>query len=159
MPELNMSDAASPQHDRLAKVPKGLRERVQRDLALEKVLVWAEHDLNDEGLYVHGYLALAPGRLGAFLKHDGLWEGKWLPVGSEHEALLLEGLGMGVLRLLSDSSVVAEWRFTRRHAKEVAELHRQLERQISGKELDLVAGRLAGEGEKKSLVISVHFSA
>ncbi len=144
---MSQQDSGKPDH--LARVPEGLRELVQREVPLEEVLAWAPHDLNHEGMYLRGYLALSSGRLGTFHKRDGAWEGKWLKVRPEHEALLTEGLGMGVLRLLRDDSVVQEWRFTRRHAKEVAELHRQLERQISGKEAEVPDGKPPGEQEKK----------
>jgi len=144
-----MSQQENPQSDRLARVPKGLRDRVQKDLPLEEVLAWSPHDLNEEGTYVRGYLALTQGKLGHFHRDDGAWHGQWLTVEPGQEALLVEGLGMGVLRLLHDSGAVGEWRFTRRHEKEVAQLHRQLERQISGKEPESLEGKPTAEHEKK----------
>ncbi len=144
-----MSQQENAQSDRLARVPKELRDRVQKDLPLEEVLAWSPHDLSEEGSYVRGYLALAQGKLGHFHRDNGAWHGQWLTVESGQEALLVEGLGMGVLRLLHDSGAVGEWRFTRRHEKEVAQLHRQLERQISGKEPESLEGKTTAEHEKK----------
>jgi len=144
-----MSEPEARQDDRLARVPKGLREHVQKDIALEKIISWAPYDLSPEGMYIHGYLALAQGRLGHFHKRDGLWQGEWLKTEKVRNAVLVDGLGMGVLRLISDSDVLGEWRFTRRHEKDIAQLHRQLERQITGKEPEPEPAKPLGEGEKK----------
>lgn len=144
-----MPEPKDRQHDLLAHVPEGLREHVRKDVVLEDVLTWAPYDLSEEGMYVEGYLALAAGRLGHFRNRDGLWQGGWIKTDNVQDALLVEGLGMGVLRLLSDSAVLAEWRFTRRHEKAVAQLHRQLERQITGKEPEPEAAKPPGEVEKK----------
>jgi len=144
-----MSEQRPPQPDRMARVPKGLQERVRRDLPPEDVLGWAAFDLDETGRYVRGYLALTQGKLGHFLQRDGHWEGDWLAVQPETEAVLDEGLGMGVLRLLRNSSIVGEWRFTRRHEKEVAELHRKLERQITGKEPEPSTDKPVSERERK----------
>ena len=40
---------------------------------------------------------------------------------------------MSVLRLIANDAIVAEYRFTLRHAREVAKLHRRMERQLDGK--------------------------
>ncbi|MHC4717878.1 MAG: ABC transporter ATP-binding protein, partial [Planctomycetota bacterium] len=135
--------------DQLARVPQSLRDHVGRTVPLERVHTWAAFDLDEQGSYVHGYLALTDERLGHFVQADGQWSGDWIRVGELSEAVLIEGLGMGALRVLDDSTMVADWRFTRRHEKDVAHLHRQLERQISGKEPEPERPKAAGEAEKK----------
>jgi len=135
--------------DRLAHVPESLRDRVQRDLPLDEVAAWAPYDLNEDGVYVHGWLVLAEDRLGHFLGDDGQWDGQWLKTAPLKKAVLVDGVGMGVLRLLDAEAVVAQWRFTRRHEKAVAEIHRRLEARIDGKEIDDDDGRPTVDAEKK----------
>jgi len=135
--------------DRLARVPHDLRDHVARHTPLEKVHAWAAYDLDEAGRYVQGYLALTDRELGHFARSDGQWRGRWLAVGKLSEAVMVDGLGMGVLRVLDDSMLVADWRFTRRHERDIAYLHRQIERQISGKEPEPERPKAAGEAEKK----------
>ena len=63
--------------------------------------------------------------------------------------MIVEGLGMNLLRLLADGKAVGEFRFTLRQAREVAKLQRRLERQIEGKEEEAAeAGKPRGEEKK-----------
>ena len=135
--------------DRLAHVPEALRDRVRRDVRLEDVLIWVPYDLDQSGMYVSGYLALATGRLGEFLERDGRWDGSWLEIASVKDVELLEGLGLGMLRLHGEEGIISEWRFTRRHEKEFAELRHHLERLTSGKEPDAPHDKGPKPHEKK----------
>ena len=124
-----------PQKDHLARLPQELRGRLESRYAPADLLAGAPYDLDADGRYVQGFLVLTPGRLSHFQKSDGQWVAGEIDIRPVRQATLIEGLGMGVLRLLDDQRSIAEWRFTRRHKKAVADLHRHLEKQITGKEL------------------------
>ena len=116
--------------DPLGHLPSELRERLGREIAIDSAAV-AQCDLDSRGRYADGYLVLADGRLGYFVRaDDGLWRGDWLNTGNLTGAVIVEGLGINLLRLLTDGKAVAEYRFTLRHAREVAKLHRRLERRL-----------------------------
>ena len=144
-----MSEQQTQQDERLAHVPEALKDRVRRDVRLEDVLIWVPYDLDRGGMYVSGYLALVSGRLGEFLQRDGQWDGSWLKIAPVKKVELLEGLGLGMLRLHGEETVVGEWRFSRRHEKEFAELRHHLERLTSGKEPDAPDGKGPKPHEKK----------
>ncbi len=145
-----MSQQEDNRNDHLARVPDVLQERVRRDVPVEDVLAWARYDLNREGVYVRGYLALTRDRLGHFLRVDGRWDGSWLKLDSVKTVEMVEGIGLGILRLYSEEGILADWRFTRRHEKEVAKLHRQLERQVTGDQAESVEEeKTPAEHEKK----------
>ncbi len=144
-----MSEQQTQQDDRLAHVPEALKDRVRRDVRLEDVLIWVPYDLDRGGMYVSGYLALASGRLGEFVQRDGQWDGSWLEIAPVKKVELLEGLGLGMLRLHGEEAVVGEWRFSRRHEKEFAELRHHLELLTSGKEPDAPDGKGPKPHEKK----------
>ena len=108
-----------------------LLERIRTEVALEAVQAAAPCDLDSGGFYVEGHLVLAPGRLGYFSCHDGRWDAKWLATDTITEAKIVEGLGVHSLRLLTDGKITEEFRFTLRHARQVAKLRRRLKRNIS----------------------------
>jgi len=114
-------------------LPDELHPRLKRDLGTENIRAAAAFDLDGSGKYIEGYLVLTANRLGQYVRSDDQWESRWLGADTFDEAKLIEGLGMGLLRLLSGGERTEEFRFTRRHAKAMARLHRQLERQIEGK--------------------------
>jgi len=118
------------QESPLDHLPQPLLRRIEADLGTEAVRAFAHYDLSDTGRYIDGCLVLADDRLGYFVDRDGRWEGRWFSLGEFTDARIVEGLGMGLLRLLSDGKIAAEFRFTMRHAKAVAKLHRQMERQM-----------------------------
>ncbi len=137
------------QDDRLAHVPDELRDRVRRDVPIEDVLAWARYDLDSDGMYITGYLVLAADRLGCFIERNGRWDGVWRMMEGVESAEMFDGLGLGVLRLHGDEKILDQWRFTRRHAKEVAELHRQLEQIVTGKEPEPPHAESGKHHEKK----------
>jgi ATP-binding cassette subfamily B protein len=92
----------------------------------------APYDLDDRGMYAEGYLLLTADRLGHFTRSNGQWQGDWLAMKDLHSARIVEGLGMGLLRVRADGGQAAEFRFTLRHAKAAARLQRQLERVLQG---------------------------
>ena len=129
-----MNNHETPPDDPLGHLPDALRERLRRELPDLPVLAVARHDLDAQGRYDEGWLVLSEGRLGAFRRRDGTWDGAWRALEGLASARIVEGLGMNILRLSSADRVAAEYRFTLRHAREVARLQRRLERRIEGKE-------------------------
>ena len=125
--------AEANQVDVLGHLPKELGEKIRSEAAPEIPEVAARFDLDDRGQYAEGYLVLTEKRLGAFRLRDGAWSGEWRPLSEVNSALIVEGLGMSVLRLIAKDAILAEYRFTLRHAREVAKLHRQMERHMVGK--------------------------
>jgi ATP-binding cassette subfamily B protein len=117
----------------LDHLPPELVVRISADVPADAVQVCAPYDLDAGGRYSEGYLVLANGRLGDFRRRDGQWSGRWWNAADVKEAKIVEGLGMGLLRLSADGKAVAEFRFTLRHAKAVAKLQRTLERRLEGK--------------------------
>jgi len=109
---------------------------IRRETDLADVRMCAAIDLDEAGMYAEGMLVLTDSRLGAMARTNGQWNWRWHDVGDLDEAKLIEGLGISVLRLLADRSVRAEYRFTLRHAKGVAAMHRRLERLIEGRDAD-----------------------
>ena len=119
-------DAAKEKEDLLGHLPAELLEKIRSRVALEDVQAHARHDLDENGMYFDGHLVLTEGELGHFRHVDGQWQGQWMPVAGIAGARIVEGLSMNLLRLVSDKKVLAEYRFTLRHAKEVARLQRRL---------------------------------
>lgn len=118
----------------LYALPRILQERLQAELAAEAVQAVAQHDLDDNSMYIDGYLVLMETRLGCFRHGSNGWDGQWRAIEEFTSTSIVEGLGMSVLRLLAHEAIVAEYRFTLRHTQSVSRLHRRLERQIEGKE-------------------------
>ncbi len=119
--------------DVLAHLPKEQAERIRSEAAPETIEVAARFDLDDRGQYAEGHLVLTEKRLGVFRLREGAWSGEWRALSDVNSAIIVEGLGMSVLRLIANDAVLAEYRFTLRHAREVAKLHRQMERHLVGK--------------------------
>ena len=113
-------------------LPESLLEAIRAAGPPEAVRAAAQCDLDPDGLYAETYLVLTDDALGCFTHGDGDWQGRWRELSDIGEARIVEGLGVNELRLLSDGRLIAEHRFTLRHAKEVAKLHRRLERLIAG---------------------------
>ena len=127
-----MVESTTTKPDPLSRIPEALRRRVEQDCPLDSVQAWASCDLSDQSRYAQGYLVLTEGKLGHFSLAAEGWQGGWIAIPAKAEAAMAEGIGMGTLRLVRDSELLGEWRFSRRHEKEVAQLHRRLERQIKG---------------------------
>jgi len=118
----------------LDQLPDELHEQIQRAVEGEQIWATAPFDLNGRGRYVEAYLVLTEGRIAEYTSSNGHWESRWLRVADYGDSKIVEGLGMGLLRLLIDGRRAEEFRYTMRHAKQMARLQRQLERQIEGKE-------------------------
>ena len=146
-----MSSPEEPREDTFAHVPQPLLETVTAHAPLESVQAVARYDLDEHGMYVDGYLVLTDSALGQFRASDGTWQGQWLDLKGLSSAVIVEGLGMNLLRLLADGGLKAEYRFTLRQAREVARLQRRLERRIEGKdEAELPPEKPRGEEDKKT---------
>ncbi len=115
-------------------LPPALRQAIAQHVSLESVREVSPQDLDASGKYAEGYLVLTDEGLGHFHPLEGGWQGQWRGLSQISQAVIVEGLGMGLLRLSGDGKALAEYRFTLRHAKSVARLQRRLERQIEGKQ-------------------------
>jgi ATP-binding cassette subfamily B protein len=133
----------------MGRLPPALREAILRQADGEPVQITAGHDLDGRGMYAEGYLVLTDRRLGHFTGADGCWQGQWLATEGLSAATIIDGLGMSLLRLIRDNAVVGEYRFSLRHAKDVARLHRRLERRIEGKDETDASDERTRPDEKK----------
>jgi ATP-binding cassette subfamily B protein len=125
--------AEANQIDVLGHLPKEQAERIRSAAFPEIIEAAARFDLDEHGRYAEGYLVLTEKRLGVFRPRNGEWIGEWRPFSGLTSAIIVEGLGMSVLRLIANDAIVAEYRFTLRHAREVAKLHRRMEHYMVGK--------------------------
>lgn len=114
----------------LDHLPEDLIAQLGRDALLEDAVAATPYDLNSAGEYTEGYLVLTAERLGYFERRDSNWDIRWLGISEIDEARIIDGLGMKLLRLTRDGEQVAEFRFTLRHAKSAARMHRYLERAL-----------------------------
>ncbi|MCE5327382.1 MAG: ABC transporter ATP-binding protein/permease [Planctomycetaceae bacterium] len=118
----------------LSHLPPELAVRLQARLSAESdVQACAHYDLDDCGMYCDGHLVLTPSRLGDFRCVGGAWQECWTDLDSVAAATIVEGLGMSILRLADSSRVLREVRYTLRCAREIAAIHRRLERHLDGK--------------------------
>ena len=118
----------------LSHLPEELRLWVGESISADSVKAAAQCDLDAGGMYADGYLILTDSKLGYVIRSDGKWDAQWHNLGDLGEAKIVEGIGVNSLRLLADGKLSAEYRFTLRHAKNVAKLHRRLERQLEGRQ-------------------------
>jgi ATP-binding cassette subfamily B protein len=126
-----VTSAAAADHDTsLDHLPDEVKTMLRAHVPLEQVLAVAPQDLDRQGRYMHGYVVLAPGRIGQYIQGDGKWDCRWIGTDQFASAVIVEGLGMGLLRLVKDDKALTEYRYSLRHARSMARLHRQLERQI-----------------------------
>lgn len=113
---------------------KDLIEHLRQTHRHANVEAAAPYDLDEHGKYAEGYLLLTDRRVGHFRHRDGQWVDEWFEVGELAEAALVEGLGMNLLRLMSDGHLVAEFRFTLSHKQLLGQFHRHLEKKLHGRE-------------------------
>jgi len=132
-------------------LPEALQELLSASVPIKSVWAAASFDLDSNGRYVDGYLVLTDGRLGQFIQSDGQWDVRWLDLSDYTEAKIVDGLGMSLLRLLADGKRMEEFRFTMRHARQLARLYRQLARQIEGKGKDLEPIEERAQPDEKKL--------
>ena len=79
---------------------------------------------------------LTEDRLGAFVKEGDGWRREWIPVKDLAGSVIIEGVGTSLLRLTREGNAVrAGFRFSLRHAKEIARLQRRLQNRIEGKSI------------------------
>ena len=146
------SDGASPA-DPLDRLPSPLRLRLDAECADEEALHCAAFDLDEDGMYLEGYLVLTSRRLGSFTRpvesDNGDWLCRWQSVEQLQEARVVEGLGVNLLRLLADGQVSGEYHYTLRHARPVAKLHRRLERMLGADQADEPADEPAHRPDDK----------
>jgi ATP-binding cassette subfamily B protein len=133
--------------DPIDLLPDSLRSRLMR--REQEVTAAAGVDVDEQGHYAEGYLVLAGDQLGHFHRDNGHWEASWRDAEEISHAEIVEGLGMSLLRILRNGRLEAEYRYTLRHAKQMARLHRQLEKLVSGDEAEQTEE--PGEADEKKL--------
>jgi ATP-binding cassette, subfamily B, bacterial len=114
-------------------LPESLQQQIRDDLNGKQPDLCAPVDLDRQGNYTDAYLVLGDGRLGHYVPSGEGWSASWTPLKKLSDARVVEGLGLSLLRLLRDGRVEKEFRYTMRHARAVAKVHRELERRL-GKE-------------------------
>ncbi len=124
--------------DNLAQLDTALRQAIEDQVSPDDIDTVASADLDQAGHYIQGCLVLTAERLGWFSGEEDRWESEWHELSELSEAELIEGLGVNLLRLHGDGKIVGDYRCSLRHAKDLAGLHRKLER--------VIAGRDEGEG-------------
>ena len=137
-------------NNQLDQLPQELAEHLGRIVDPEALLAAAAYDLDEHGMYIQGCLLLTADRFGHFILNDGRWEGSWTDA-QFSEATIVEGLGVNLLRLVADSRVVAEFRFTLRYAKAAGRFQRRLERRIQGDEEGKVSSDEPPSHDEKKL--------
>ena len=146
---MSVLTAKPEKEDPLLRFPQDAQEAVRKELTDVAVDAAAGFDLNSLGRYVEGYLVLSDGCLHEFTRLEGRWSRSTLEVGQLKDAKIVEGLGMSILRLLGEGDIVAEHRFTLRHARQMARLQRRLERIIQGKADEPLEADAPRDDEKK----------
>ena len=138
-----------PKDKLLDHIPPELMGVLTSHVQKASILEVAPHDLDRTGRYCDGFLVLVLGRLGSFTRTNGAWTGSFRPISDFGSAAIVEGIGMGLLRLLRGEQVIEEYRFSLRHAKQVAKLQRRLEHEIDGSKEWEVEGEKPKPDEKK----------
>ena len=127
-------DNDKPREDPLDLLPDDLRQQLRDELG--DVRAAAMVDVDPHGRYGEGYLVLTDEGLGHYERPNGSWASQWHRVEQIDRAEIVDALGMSLLRLLKGDELLAEYRYTHRHARPVARLQRQLERLTGGDEAD-----------------------
>jgi ATP-binding cassette subfamily B protein len=148
---LPMTDAPK-QPDPLDLLNDALRTKVRAALAGgETVKAAVTVDLDHSGRYVDGYLVLTDQQLIGARCDDGVWHCEQHAFDDLDRAELIEGLGVKLLRVFASGRIVGDYRCSLRHAKELAKLHRRLEKHLAGEVEDDLPAPPVGEDQSKKL--------
>ncbi|MFP3938123.1 MAG: ABC transporter transmembrane domain-containing protein [Phycisphaerae bacterium] len=147
MAEMKDDNSGSPEE--LDIIPDDLRQRLEQDISLQQVELCAPIDLDNQGRYIEGQLILTGDAIGRYVRRGGEWKGDWLELAETDDTKVVEGLGVNLLRLFSDGRLVIEYRFTLRHARQVARLQRRLEQLLTGRDGDTEPAEAPRGDEKK----------
>jgi ATP-binding cassette subfamily B protein len=120
--------------DSLDHLPEGLLADLSLQVRQQDIEAAAAVDLDADGRYADGCLVLTERRLGCCTRSNGTWSVRWIHLKDLKEAKIVEGLGVQAMRLLADGKLVDQFRYTMRHSRAVAKLHRRLEWRLAGKE-------------------------
>ena len=132
----------------LTQLDDDLRDAITAEVQADDIDAVAYVDLDQAGRYIKGCLVLAAGRFAWFSQPDDRWESEWHELSELDRAELIEGLGVNLLRLHAEDKIVGDYRCSLRHAKELARLHRKLERILAGRdEAEGGEGSVGPEGE------------
>lgn len=146
-----MSEANNVSDHFLDHLPEELRQNLLGRVGEESLLAVSPVDLDECGRYIEAYLTLTEESLDYFIRRGDRWEEQVFPLKNISDALLVEGLGMSLLRLVHEGKTRMEFRYTLRHAKAVARLHRQLESLLGADEEALAALDQAPRPDEKKL--------
>ena len=131
------------------QLPQELADNLHEIVAVDTLVAAVPYDLDEQGMYVEGCLLLTEDKFGHFVRTDGQWDGKWMAA-QFSEAVIVEGLGLNLLRLVADGRVMAEFRFTLRYAKVAGRFQRFLERRLGGEaDGEIPPEEPASQDEKK----------
>ena len=120
----------------LDHLPEDLTAMIAEHTPLDGVVAASAYDVDARGMYTEGYLVLTGDRLGHFERTNSHWDARWVDVGDADRVRIVDGLGMKLLRLTRDGHLLAEFRFTLRHARSAGRMLQQLERIIDGAIVD-----------------------
>ena len=117
--------------DPVASLPRDLSDELRNTVNPSLIGASTPYDLDAAGRYADGYLVLTNDQLIHFFAREGSWVPEIFSIDAVDEAVLVEGLGMNVLRIIADGKCVASFRFTLRHSRLMGEFHRKLERVLN----------------------------
>ena len=130
-PSSTDAEASAPQ---AIVLPAHVRERVNGQLDGHTVVAWAEFDLDEQNKYARRFAVLTETDL--FVLPGEGQQPRAIPIRSISEAKISEGLGVDRLTVVGDDKLLAEFRYTRRHRRDVTRLNRKLGRRLPKKDVD-----------------------
>jgi ATP-binding cassette subfamily B protein len=134
MTETNNPTEAGSRDDPIDLLPTDVSQQLRLQEDDSEVLAASGLDVDRHGHYTQGYLVLTRKAVSYFHRENGTWEQDRHPIRQITDSETVEGLGMSLLRLVRDGQLLAEYRYTLRHARPMARLQRQLERVVQGRD-------------------------
>ncbi len=108
-------------------VPPHVLARVNGELAGENIVAWTPFDLDDTNRYADRHALLTDSQL-ILVESGGAV--RRLDIDKIDEAKVVEGIGVDRLNIVSEGTLAAEIRYSRRYRRSVTRLHRKLERRL-----------------------------
>ncbi len=112
-------------------LPGAVRDRINGQLDGHTIVAWAEFDLDESNRFAREFIVLTETDLFVLV---GGQPPRAIPIRSISEAKINEGLGVDRLTLTGDDKLIAEFRYSRRHRRDVTRLNRKLGRRLPKKE-------------------------
>ena len=127
MTVIDNTATAAANGDLLGHLPEDLRTAILADVRTGDLQAHAAHDLDEQGNYFQGHLLLTDSSLGDYRLSDGRWSGQWRDLAGADSRESSRALAWACCRLAGGGKVMAEYRFSLRHSREVARLQRRLD--------------------------------